>query len=450
MSVRAGASRGGGTPRRPVGARTRAAQPLRPAGGTNAKSASVRTTATPRRGGAPALPAGGTGGRPALQPSGPAARGRVPSVTAAVQRRRNVGGLLLVTAALCLFGLATILASSSVFAYAQYGDSLYFFTRHLLYALAGAVVLIVLWRLDYRTLRWANVPLLAVTIVLLIAVLVGGNVVDGARRWLVAGPISIQPSELAKLAMVLCLADVLSRKPHRLQEWRDALMPALPLLTVLAALVLRQPDLGTALVLAGITLGMLVVAGVGARILAACSIGGGAIGMLLIWSAAYRRNRFLAFLDPFADRMGGGYQAVQSLYSLGSGGVAGVGLGASRQKWFFLPNAHTDFVFAILGEELGLLGTVSVLVLFGAFALLGIRIALRAPDLYGTLVAAGVVIWVLFQAIVNIGAVTAVLPITGVPLPFLSSGGSSLLTLLAACGLLLSIARQGVARPGRR
>jgi cell division protein FtsW len=217
----------------------------------------------------------------------------------------------------------------------------------------------------------------------------------------------------------------------------------IPVLGFFAVLVTMQPDLGTTLLLGAIGLGMLFVAGAPVRYVAPIAGAGAALALAAAMAEPYRRARILSFLNPWADPLNTGYQAIQSLIALGSGGWFGVGLGASRQKWSYIPNAHTDFIFAILGEEMGLLGTLVVVGLFGFIAYLGIRTARRAPDRFGMLVAAGITIWISTQALVNIGAVTASLPITGVPLPFVSFGGSSLVVSMIAMGILVSIARRG-------
>ena len=263
----------------------------------------------------------------------------------------------------------------------------------------------------------------------------------GSSRWLELGAVTVQPSEIAKLALVVFAAAVLARKWGKLDEIGHLVLPMVPVTIVIAGLVMMQPDLGTTLIISGTVFLMLFAAGVRFRYLLAAGLVGSVAGMGLIFSADYRRVRFLAFLDPWADATNTGYQLVQSLIALGSGGWFGVGLGASRQKWLYVPNAHTDFIFSILGEELGLLGELAVLVAFGLLIFAGIRIATRAPDVFGRLLAAGIVAWIGLQALVNLGAVTGLLPITGVPLPFLSYGGSSLVVSLAAVGILWNIAR---------
>jgi cell division protein FtsW len=269
-----------------------------------------------------------------------------------------------------------------------------------------------------------------------------GITVNGSSRWLDLGALTIQPSELAKLALVLFTADLLARRWHRLEDTRRSIRPVMVVLGLMAVLLLLQPNLGTALVSAAIVFGVLFAAGVPTLPLAGYGLVGAAGAMALALGEGYRRRRLLAFVDPWADPLNTGYQTIQSQVSLASGGLIGVGLGASRAKWGFLPYAHTDFIFAIIGEELGLLGATLVVGLFAALGYLGVRTALRAPDPFGRLLAAGITTWFCAQAFVNIGAVVGILPITGVPLPFVSFGGSSLVAAMAAAGVLLSVARQ--------
>jgi cell division protein FtsW len=258
--------------------------------------------------------------------------------------------------------------------------------------------------------------------------------------------VSIQPSELAKFAVVTACASILAGNIKRLES--EPLRWIVPLLFIVGAvslLILLQPDLGTMMVIALTAFVLLFVAGVRLRLLLTTFVLSSVLGFALILGKGYRRARFLAFLHPWADRQDTGYHIVQSLIALGSGHLFGVGLGASRQKWMYVPNAHTDFIFSILGEELGLIGELVVLALFGALVYAGIRIALRAPDAFGRLLAGGITAWLAIQALVNLGAVTGLLPITGVPLPFVSFGGSSLIVSLGAVGVLLSIGRSTLA-----
>lgn len=362
---------------------------------------------------------------------------------AEVSGRRTVYLLLGATAFLVVGGLIMVLSSSSVAAYAQYGDSFLFLQRQAVYAGVGVLAMLLTSRMRYRAWQRLAVPFLALTGLLLVLVLHPGASVSayGSSRWLVFGPVTVQPSEIAKLSLLVFVAAVLARKWGKLEDVGHLALPLVPVVLVVCGLVMLQPDLGTTIILAGTTFLVVFAAGVRMRYLIATAVVGSAVGMALIFSADYRRVRFLSFLDPWADAKNTGYQLVQSLIALGSGGFTGVGLGASRQKWQYVPNAHTDFIFSILGEELGLLGELAVLVAFGLLIFAGIRVATRAPDVFGRLLAAGVVSWFGLQALVNLGAVTGLLPITGVPLPFVSYGGSSLVVSLAAVGILWNIAR---------
>ncbi len=361
--------------------------------------------------------------------------------------RRVLATASLSTALLTTIGLVMVLSASSVSAFAAYGSSFLFFKRQLLYAAMGSVALLGAARLPYRAWKRAWAPMLAVSVVLLALVLHpgAGTVVGGAARWIQVGPFSLQPSELAKFAVVAAAASILSANVDRLEV--EPLRWMLPLFLIVGGvslLVLLQPDLGTMTVIAAAAFLMLFLAGVRLRLLAVTLFLAAGAGMALVLGWGYRRARLLSFLHPWSDPRNSGYQIVQSLIALGSGHLFGVGLGASRQKWMYVPNAHTDFIFAILGEELGLLGELAVLALFGALLWAGIRIALRAPDAFGKLLAGGITAWLGLQAVVNLGAVTGIMPITGVPLPFVSFGGSSLMVSMGAVGVLLSVGRAGL------
>lgn len=357
--------------------------------------------------------------------------------------RRTVALLLGSTAFLVVTGLVMVLSASSIRAFAQYGDSFRFVQRQAAYAVGGTLALLLTSRMRvdaWRRLAW---PLLVVTIGMLALVLVPSAGVEayGSSRWFQLGPVTVQPSEVAKLALIVFGAAVLAKKWDRLDDLGHLAIPLLPVCGVMCALVMLQPDLGTTIILAASIFLLFFVAGVRLRYLTLAGLVGAAIGAGLILSADYRRVRFLSFLHPWDDANRAGYQLIQSLFALGSGGWTGVGLGASRQKWQYVPNAHNDFIFSILGEELGLIGEIVVLVAFGVFVFAGIKIATRTPDVFSRLLAAGIVSWLGVQALVNLGAVTGLLPITGVPLPFLSYGGSSLVVSLAAVGVLVAIAR---------
>jgi cell division protein FtsW len=357
--------------------------------------------------------------------------------------------LLASTLSLTVIGLVMVLSASSVSAYARFGSSFLFFRRQLVYAVVGGVALWITSRMRHRAWERLAAPLLVVTVVLLGLVLhpAAGTVAGGSARWIAVGPVTVQPSEIAKLAVIAFASALLARRWSELHDVGRLAMPLLPVVGLVCALIMLQPDLGTTLVLAGAVFALLFVAGARLWHLLVGLIGSGLLGFALIYIEGYRWSRFIAFLNPWADPQGAGYQIIQSMIALASGGPLGVGLGASRQKWLYVPNAHTDFIFSIIGEELGLIGNLAVLALFGTFVYAGIRIAMRATDTFGRFMASGITAWIGLQAIVNLGAVTGLLPITGVPLPFVSFGGSALVVSLAAVGILVSIGRN---RPIRR
>jgi len=366
-----------------------------------------------------------------------------PRAKRALAARRSAALLLGSTAFLTVAGLIMVLSASSVSSYARYGDSFRFFQRQAAYAVVGVLALTLTSRIRYDAWRRLALPFLLLTVLMLALVLHPGAGIEayGSSRWFQVGPVTVQPSEIAKLALVVFTAAVVAGRWGRLDELGRLAVPLVPVWLVVCGMVMLQPDLGTTLILSGTVFLLLFVAGVRLRYLAVTGLVGLLVGMGLIMSADYRRVRFLSFLDPWKDAGNTGYQLIQSLIALGSGGFTGVGLGASRQKWQYVPNAHTDFIFSILGEELGLLGEIVVLVAFGALIFAGVRIAAQADDVFGRLLAAGIVSWFGLQALINLGAVTGTLPITGVPLPFLSYGGSSLVVSLAAVGILVNIAR---------
>jgi cell division protein FtsW len=360
--------------------------------------------------------------------------------------------LATVVGVLVVIGLVMVLSASSVQSQRQYGSTWVYFIRQSMWAALGIVVIRIVSRIDYR--RWRQIiPLsLVVSFALLLAVLVPGigTMANGARSWLVFGPIRLQPSELVKLALLLFCADLLSRRSDKLHDHRLTLNPVLVVVGATVFLMMLQPDLGSTIVMGTIVMSVLFVAGIPLGRLALVGGVGGSGALVLALGKTYRRNRLLAFLHPSKDPANTGYQINQSLMGVASGKLFGVGLGQSRAKWGFLPNAYSDFIFAIIAEELGLVGAALVVALFLAFAVFGMRAALHAPDRFGTLVGAGITAWILAQAFVNIGGVVGILPITGLTLPFISFGGTSLVVTMAATGMLLNIAAQGQAPTGRR
>jgi cell division protein FtsW len=350
--------------------------------------------------------------------------------------------LLVPVGLLAVVGLGAILSASSVHALQSQQDSLFYFKRQLMWLGGGVVALAAAAAVPVRWWRRLAFPAFATTVLLLVAVQLMGTRVGGAERWLTLGPVAVQPSEFAKLATVLFLATLVSRKEDSMHRFRDFLWPVAASVGVVGALVMMQPDLGTTLLIAAGGFAVLVASAAPLAFV----LGGGVIGTAGALAAAmlspYRWDRIISFLDVGSDPLGSGYQAMQSLVALGTGGLFGVGLGASRARWSFLPNAHTDFIFSIVGEETGLAGSLAVVLLFAVLTVAGTMVALRCADRFGRLVAIGITTWLVAQAVVNIGGVTGVLPITGVPLPFVSFGGSALLTEMIGVGILVGIVRQ--------
>ena len=336
-----------------------------------------------------------------------------------------------------------VLSASSVYALERYGNSYAMAIRQLLWVAAGLPIALVASRLPHRFLRALVYPALLVSIILLALTYTPlGVQINGNRNWLsFGGPFMLQPSEAAKLALVLWGADLLARKEKLLSEWKHLIIPYVPVCGLVLALVLGQGDLGTSLVLFSLVLVVLFVVGTPMRFFGLCVLAVGAIVSYLAVSRPHRFDRLITFLDPFADYRDSGWQAAHSLFALGTGGWWGVGLGNSREKWGSLPEAHTDFIYAVIGEELGLAGTIVVLGLFLTLAFVGVRIALRAENAFTRLATAGIVGWLTAQALVNMGAVLGLLPIAGIPLPLVSYGGSAMLPTLFAVGLLVSFAR---------
>jgi len=350
--------------------------------------------------------------------------------------------LILVTLALVAFGLVMVYSATSAAAAVGGKDPNYYLKRQGIYAALGIVLMLVAQRWDYRRLKPLAPALVLGSLALLAAVLAIGPAINGARRWISLGPAVFQPSELAKLSPRSGprRTSHAGRPPRDLRElWR----PVGALAAVFCVLLILEPDMGTAIALMVMLIGMLVVAGTPARTLVSAMTIAGALGTFAIWIEPYRRARFFAFLNPWHDAQGTGFQIVQAMIGMGSGGWFGVGLGQGIQKIFYLPEAHTDMMLANIGEELGLVGVTAVIAAYGLFAYAGLDIALRCKDPFGKRLAAGLTVLVCGQAAINIAAVMGVAPLTGIPLPFLSYGGSSLVVLLAGVGILLNIAHRG-------
>ncbi|MFH1104311.1 MAG: putative lipid II flippase FtsW [Actinomycetota bacterium] len=354
---------------------------------------------------------------------------------------RSVVWLLVPVSLLVVIGLGAILSASSVLGLREAGDSLYFFKRQIVWLIVGIVGMVTAAFIPLRWWRRMAFPLYVVTVGMLGAVMLFGTRVNGATRWLVAGPVSLQPSEIAKLSTILFLATLVSRREYQMVRMRDFFVPVVGSVGIVGALVMAQPDLGTTLLVSAGAFAVLLASAIPLRFVFSSAVASAGGALALAAASPYRWARITAFLDLQSDPLGSSYQAVQGLVALGTGGLWGVGLGASRARWSFLPNAHTDFVFAILGEETGLAGSLAVVALFTAFTVAGTLIARRCPDRFGRLVAVGITTWLAIQAIVNIGGVVGILPITGVPLPFVSFGGTALVMSLVGVGVLVSVAR---------
>jgi len=351
---------------------------------------------------------------------------------------------------MCLYGMVMIFSASSGAALEKYGSSYYFLLRQALWFAAGLAAMAVLARMDYRRVVRLSPLLLALSLAGLAAVLLFGETVYGSRRSLSIGPLVIQPSELTKLSLLLFAVHHYGRRRERPETWKEITVPVLAITAVACLLVILEPDLGSMLIVALSALVILYLAEAPWGKLVTLAGGGLGLTLLFIAVSSYRRERFLAFLDPWSAPRGSGFHVIQSMLALGSGRLTGLGLGMSRQKFFYLPNAHTDFLFSIIGEELGLVGTLTVLALLSLFLYLGLKIARRATDRTGRMLAAGMVCVLGAQAVVNMGAATGVLPITGVTLPFFSYGGSSLVICLCMTGILLSVSRGGGRRAAGR
>ncbi len=396
-----------------------------------------------RAGTAKPAPRDGAPVRPALRVVRPPSRG--PVLDPARVARRDLMLLGGSAAFLTLAGLVMVLSAGSVSAAQGYdGNSFWYFQRHAAYAVVGVMVAVLVAKAPPGIWKAIGPPLLGATALLMLIAAhpASGTSLYGASRWIDLGPVTLQPSEFAKLGLVAFAATVLARKWDRLDDLQHLLIPLGPVVAIVAMLGVAQRDLGTTVILCGSVLLLLFAAGVRLRYLFVGGMIGVAAAAYLIVGETYRRTRFFeAWLDPWATRDTSGYQLVQGLIAFGSGGWWGTGLGTSRAKWDFLPNAHSDFIYAVIGEELGTVGAIVVLVAFGILIWAGIRIAVHATGIFERLLAAGIVSWIGLQTVINMGAVTGLLPITGVPLPLVSFGGTALVVTLAGIGALASVAR---------
>lgn len=353
--------------------------------------------------------------------------------------------LFRVTLILICIGIVMIYSASNIYAWEKYKDSLFFLKRHLSFIFIAIILTFLVMSIDYRRLANFSKPLLIFSIFLLILVLIPGfgREIAGARRWFRFKTISFQPSELASLAIIIYIADFISRKKSLIKNLWEGFLPLVFILGCVSLLILLEPDLGTSLAVGGVALIMLFVAGVKFQHLLSLILASIPILYILIFSVPYRRTRILTFLNPWLDPKGSGFQIIQSQVALGSGGIFGVGLGHSKQKLFYLPAAHTDFIFSVIGEELGLLGTLGVMALFIIFIQQGLKVVKNAPDRFGYFLSLGIVLMITLKTSVNIGVSCGLLPTKGLSLPFISYGGSSLIFDLVSVGILMNIARTG-------
>jgi cell division protein FtsW len=351
------------------------------------------------------------------------------------QERRLDRVVLALSVGLTLFGLLMVYDASVVVALRDFGDKYFYARQQAIWALSGLAIMFLVSSFPYKKLVKIASPLMLLTLFFLGLVLVPGvgTRALGARRWLGVSGFSFQPAELAKLALVIFMASFLSKKGGKPHLWL--------LMITLIGLVLAEPDLGTAVILAGTSLSLFFVSGGSLLMLFGAAVLGLAAGLGLILASPYRKQRLLTFLDITQDPLGASYHARQVLLALGSGGLFGLGIGASRQKYEYLPEAMTDSIFAIIGEEIGFVGATALLIIFLILIFRGIEIARKAPDQFGQLLAAGIISWIAIQALINLGAMVAIVPLTGVPLPFISYGGSSLIITLTGIGILLNISK---------
>ncbi len=370
--------------------------------------------------------------------------------TAARQRAERVKSnnrtstvLLLVMVVLVVIGLGATMSASSTVGIKDTGERFYYFKRQLVGVGLGTVALLVASRVPYRFYRKAALPLFVLTLASLVAVLMIGSTAGGAQRWIVIGGFNFQPSELAKFSVISLLALIMERKRGKLDRWGDLVIPVGFVVGTTGALLLMQPDLGTTILVGAAAMAVLWASPAPAGRVVLMGAGGILSAAGAAFAADYRMDRITGFLDPWANASTKGYQLIQGYYALGDGGIFGVGLGASRARWFYLPNAHTDFIFAIIGEETGLIGAMTVLALFAVLAAAGWAVASRAPDPFGRMLAAGLTAWLSMQALINVGGVLGVMPITGIALPFVSFGGTALILSMAALGVLVNISQQG-------
>ena len=356
--------------------------------------------------------------------------------------KQNIA-LLSVVFILIGIGIIMVFNTAAMVAILRFNNPLYFLARHLILAFIGLIFMFISMNIRYEMLKKLGKPFLIITVILLIMVYFPniGRAAGGARRWIRIGPLSMQPSELAKLVMIMYAANFLTIKQHNIKEFMRGFLPPMLVLGLVLVLIIKN-DLGSCVLIAGIVLTMMFISGANIKHLAIFVLSSLPAVYIAIYTFPYRMKRIMVFLNPWEDPLGKGYQIIQSFYALGSGGWFGKGLGKGIQKLFYLPEAHTDFIFSIIGEELGFIGTSLIILLYAYVIWRGIIIAYHAPDLYGHLLAIGITVMIAYQVIINIGVVTGLLPTKGTTLPFISFGGSSLIVNMTAIGLLLNVSRE--------
>src|SRR3989344_45816 len=355
--------------------------------------------------------------------------------------------LILSTLFLVGFGLLMVSSASVVESYQATGSNTHYFFRQLVFAVIGLAVWFLIQRFDYHRFRPVATIGLGLSVLLLLLVFIPGLgfSAGGSRRWIGAGDLTLQVTEPLKLAMIIYLAYWFEKKGSRVRDLYSTFFPFIILIGLVGALIMAEPDMGTAMVVAGITLSLYFAAGLSMSHFFTIVAGGAAMVWIMIKAAPYRLSRFLTFLNPDRDPLGAGYHINQALIALGSGGIFGLGFGHSRQKFDFLPEASSDSIFAVIGEELGLIGVMLLVILpLSIFVWRGLKVARTAPDIFGRLIALGITVWIGWQAVINVGAISGLLPLTGVPLPFISQGGTSLMFVLIASGVLLNVSRQTI------
>lgn len=372
---------------------------------------------------------------------------RILTLKAKAQIGPSDGILLAVVIVLIMVGLQMVYSSSFGYALTAYNDASYLAVRQALSAAIGFILLLIFSKIDYHLWRDLSLAGMVLSIIALIAVhlpLIGINSY-GATRWIRLGPLPpVQPSEFIKLPMIIYISAWLTGRGDKLRDFSAGLVPFVVLMGLVGGLIMLQPDLGTTVTILLAAGALFFIAGASLRHLLLLVAIAAVAGLLMIFGAEYRTSRMESFLDPWKDPQGKGFHIIQSLVALGSGGISGLGLGESRQKFFYVPGSHTDAIFAIIGEELGFIGVVGVMALFAILLYRGFRLSLRAPDQFGVLLGSGITFWFAFQILINIGGITKSIPFTGIPLPFLSYGGSALAINLAAVGILINLSKHAV------